>query len=826
MITNREYSTLTKVGVGMTKKKKRIIAVISITLCVALLCSVFGGVLINAFGATNGISEGVRWYLDDDGVFTVNLNTNAAETHNGYGANYTSSSQPWNLNRSKIKKVIVEDGVKAIGDYWFSSCTKLEEVTLPDSLVKLGAYCFSGCSSLTGITIPESCTELYRNTFQNCSKLKWAVLPGDCSAGTAHQLPNSFFYGCSALENVWAGSGINSFAASCFRNCSNLKSVIWTGSSISSIGSYFPSGVTFVGNSSIGSWCSSNGYPYVSPSGSCGDGVQYSFDLDDRTLTVSGSGEMESSPWTLWRYFVGGLELGNVSLICENAFQGCENLSGVMNVPESVEVIGNFAFSNTGYKYYNFDYSSEVDIDSLAFDGDKDLVFYGIHGNGISEFVFSYSSGNWKYYCADSHHYNANGQCTNCDRTFGYDCVDALGNHDYIYQYRLGDSLCFCQTDTGEADIEIDVHDLLNDFDYALSTDDGAQAYSQSNYDGRFDICRDGYVNAKDYGVMKEMASGAKTDYDMTLSNPNATESTKALYAYIASIYGSKILSGQQESTWVGGSEYEMNYIYNETGKYPAIRGLDFMGDDFNGCVSRARSWAARGGIVSICWHCSSAFDQSYDACKADEFTAAQWEAVLTEGTTEHAAFLQGMRKAGNALLQLQNEGIPVLWRPFHEFDGAWFWWGKGGSDCFKRLWIMMYNYYTYDLGLNNLIWVLGYSHNGTEYGANLADWYPGSQYCDITGADSYKYLDLGGNVLGAEVRLYNGVNRFVNGAKPLALHETGLIPTVEQLEKVPWVYFLTWHTTYLTSDNPTTNLNTVYNSSYVITLDELPDFY
>ena len=48
------------------------------------------------------------------------------------------------------------------------------------------------------------------------------------------------------------------------------------------------------------------------------------------------------------------------------------------------------------------------------------------------------------------------------------------------------------------------------------------------------------------------------------------------------------------------------------------------------------------------------------------------------------------MDKAAEALQELKEENIPVLWRPFHEFDGAWFWWGKGGSENFKKLWIMM----------------------------------------------------------------------------------------------------------------------------------------
>ncbi|MBQ9531873.1 MAG: hypothetical protein IJR70_07345 [Eubacterium sp.] len=121
----------------------------------------------------------------------------------------------------------------------------------------------------------------------------------------------------------------------------------------------------------------------------------------------------------------------------------------------------------------------------------------------------------------------------------------------------------------------------------------------------------------------------------------------------------------------------------------------------------------------------------------------------------------------------------------------------------------------------NNLIWVLGYSHNGTNYGESLERWYPGGRYCDVVGADSYEVSENG-----AESRLFNPVRKVVGDSKPLAMHETGLIPSVNQFKAVPWVWFMTWHTTYITNDNPIERLNEVYNSEYVITLDELKDIY
>ena len=87
-----------------------------------------------------------------------------------------------------------------------------------------------------------------------------------------------------------------------------------------------------------------------------------------------------------------------------------------------------------------------------------------------------------------------------------------------------------------------------------------------------------------------------------SLSNKNANETTKNVYSFICQTYKNKIISAQQESLWVDGPDYEMNYISKVTGKLPAMRGLDFMNDDFDGVVERSVEWWNKGGLVTICW--------------------------------------------------------------------------------------------------------------------------------------------------------------------------------------------------------------------------------
>ncbi len=291
------------------------------------------------------------------------------------------------------------------------------------------------------------------------------------------------------------------------------------------------------------------------------------------------------------------------------------------------------------------------------------------------------------------------------------------------------------------------------------------------------------------------------------LSNPNASEEAMALYDYIADVKGDAVISGQQESTWMGSADYETDYIYDASGKLPVIKGFDYMNDDFDGVNKRAAQWHKKGGIVTICWHCGSDFSGEWTDCK--ETDIADWEKALTPGTEEYDALIKGMDKAAEALKELQKKGIPVLWRPFHEFDGDWFWWSRGGSESFKKLWRVMYERYTDYHGLDNLIWVLGYSHKMLD----VKDWYPGDGYCDIIGADTYDIEIVH--------KLYRKMKGVTTAPKPLCLHECGKNPTVKDLKLSPWSYFMTWHTEYLTDTNTPEEINELYNSEFVLTRDE-----
>ncbi len=297
------------------------------------------------------------------------------------------------------------------------------------------------------------------------------------------------------------------------------------------------------------------------------------------------------------------------------------------------------------------------------------------------------------------------------------------------------------------------------------------------------------------------------------LTNPNATTEAMIVYDYINSVYKNGIIAGQQESTWINNNpDDEMEYIERRTGKLPAIRGLDYINEDFDGVTSRSIEWWEKGGLVSICWHWGTppdgvGYESSQETVDITE--------LLTEGTDLYNGMIAQMDRVAEELLKLQEAGVPVLWRPFHEFDGGWFWWGKGTPEQFAELWRLMYDRYTNVFGLNNLIWVLGYSHS-----VRPGNWYPGDDYVDICGADNYAE--------GTQVNMYNKIyDIFGETGRPIAYHECGPIPDPDKMQEdgAGWVWFLTWHTMHIKQQNSPEYIEKIYNHDYVITLDELPSF-
>ena len=338
-----------------------------------------------------------------------------------------------------------------------------------------------------------------------------------------------------------------------------------------------------------------------------------------------------------------------------------------------------------------------------------------------------------------------------------------------------------------------------------------------------------------DYIIVKPAdESLTKLNVPRTLTNPNATDEAKSLMSYLMDVYGKHIISGQQElcgSHNYEGSEAEFAYIEEHTGEQPAIRGFDFMNYRGNGlvwddlCAERVIEWYnEKGGIPTVCWHwfCPGDIGRIGDGCFYTEQTTFSISKALTEGTEENAAMLKDIEYMATKFKQLQDAKVPVIFRPLHEAEGGWFWWGAEGAEPCVKLYRLLYDKFTKEYGINNLIW----EWTSYDYATSPA-WYPGDEYVDIISYDKYNAKDGLPNGSAISSTFFNLI-KMTNGNKLVAMSENDTIPRVENLqnEMAGWLYFCPWYGWWLTGEqnNPVDWLKEMYASDYCITLDELPD--
>lgn len=204
--------------------------------------------------------------------------------------------------------------------------------------------------------------------------------------------------------------------------------------------------------------------------------------------------------------------------------------------------------------------------------------------------------------------------------------------------------------------------------------------------------------------------------------------------------------------------------------------------------------------------------NKDYAFYKADtEFDAAN---ATVEGTWENKVFTEDLKNTAAYLKLLRDADIPVLWRPFHEAAGGWFWWGKDAAS-FKSLWIAMFNYFKTE-GLDNLIWVWT-----TE--GNDADWYPGDQYVDIVGRDVY-------NKETADcVSEYTSIAENY-GNKIVSLSECGTVGLISEqwASGARWSWFMPWYDGTNEDGSPVVHADEAWwkdamSQEFVVSREELP---
>lgn len=339
-----------------------------------------------------------------------------------------------------------------------------------------------------------------------------------------------------------------------------------------------------------------------------------------------------------------------------------------------------------------------------------------------------------------------------------------------------------------------------------------------------------------------------------TLCNTNATQEAKNLYDFLWEQNGKKVITGVMAN--VNNNNDIADWIYSITGKYPALTGYDFIHLPESGQnwidysdITPAKTQWDNNGIVTYMWHWRAPNSKNdYDAKNFSNYDSRIRENgegtdfdirnAVTEGTWEHDFIIEDIDRVAVYLKQLQDAGIPVLWRPLHEAAGsykyasngqtnsAWFWWGRYGDEPTKKLWNILYDRLVNHHHLNNLIWVWT-AQVETEYYDRMVASYPGNDMVDIVCTDLYYDNHT------SQKWAYDNLVRMTEGKRIVTIGETGMIQEPEACvnDGAAWSYFMLWYTYDIHKRGEVTDdfgntpeiLKKYFNSEAAITRDEMP---
>ena len=295
-------------------------------------------------GGTLNNSQLMKWTLTSDGTLTISGEGNM------FGA-------PWSQYKSKIKKVVIGEGVKSISDNAFHYYENLRSVSLPSTLTSIGEAAFWACSSLQSITLPNNLTNIGLNAFRACHSLTQVLIPASVT-----NIDGSAFECCTGLTDVvFEGNSLEFGSGATFYDCTSLKNVFFNGTradwtaSRGSSGSVLPAAAQIYYKNDLIS------------SGTCGDNssgnnTQWKLTKAGTLIITVGTGYTEGgiadfaygkAPWYQDIYDSGirCLIIGSgIKTIGSYAFADCTDLAEII-VPDGVISIGDGAFQqNSGAK--------------------------------------------------------------------------------------------------------------------------------------------------------------------------------------------------------------------------------------------------------------------------------------------------------------------------------------------------------------------------------------------------------------------------------------------------------------------------------------------
>ncbi len=228
-----------------------------------------------------------------------------------------------------------------------------------------------------------------------------------------------------------------------------------------------------------------------------------------------------------------------------------------------------------------------------------------------------------------------------------------------------------------------------------------------------------------------------------------ATPETRALFANLRVLARDHVMFGHQDDlaygvTW--NAENGRSDVKESAGAYPAVYGWDASGIERGSPVDidrvrfdDERRWIAegyaRGGVITLSWHLNNPVSggNAWDTTRAvaSVLPGGARHALYREWLDRLAAFVAGLRGPGG-------EPIPVVFRPYHEMTGSWFWWGGRNAtpEEYKALWRLTVSYLRDTAGVHNLLYA--YSTDVFDSKAQYLEHYPGDEWVDLLGYDDY----------------------------------------------------------------------------------------
>lgn len=325
--------------------------------------------------------------------------------------------------------------------------------------------------------------------------------------------------------------------------------------------------------------------------------------------------------------------------------------------------------------------------------------------------------------------------------------------------------------------------------------------------------------------AFSELNEAVKIAFGEIPSDTQATDKAKELLSYLRNVAGKQIITGQHTQT---NPMEERAYIHEVTGHYPKLVEFEMLSyspninfeDASEACLTEiyenqdtmktALALVKEQDVIPMfCFHWFSPIG-GRDKAFYTEHTEFDPERILVEGSDERDAFYADMDVIARELKVFGDAGIPIIWRPFHEVEGTWFWWGSKGGEVAAKLYRMMYDYFVNEKQLHHMLWA---------WSCPTKEGYPGDAVVDIVGWDIYLPEKISTDYKEKYEELVANTSIY----KVAAITEVGYNPDVEKLTKshVPWAFYMTWSKEFAMDGviNTKEELKSMYDNEYSIKL-------